>query len=303
MKKVFVFHEVYDLSIFEKTIAFLSKKYEFKNLSEFISSDKDNICHITFDDGHYTFTKAFEILKRRNIPITLFISVDKILNENNFWFQDIEYLNMKLKDQLLLNFCQFFSISYDNQFKLFDYLKSLKIDEIHKFISVTKSRYEIRVPNFNISLNNLEKFSKDCLIELGSHTVNHPILLNETIYLSEKEIKDSIKNLNNFLGKKIETFAYPNGVKQLDYSEREKKILKSNGIKYAFTMNLHNFDEKKFDYLEIPRISLANNFFKNLILFYIPEIYNKLSKTNLPFIKKSEIIRRNKLKKISNLQY
>ena len=301
MKKVFVFHEVYNLSIFEKTISFLSKKYEFKNLFEFINSDRDDICHITFDDGHHTFTKAYEILKKNNIPSTLFISIDKILDEKNFWFQDIEYLNLKLKDRLLLNFCDFFSISYNNQFKLFDYLKLLKIDEIHEFINETKNRYQIKVPNFNISSKDLEKLSKDCLLELGSHTVNHPILLNEKNNLSEIEIKDSINNLNNFLNKKVVSFAYPNGIKQLDYSEREKNILKNNGIKYAFTMNLHNFNENKFDHLEIPRISFANNFFKNLILFYIPEIYNKLSKTDIPFIKKSEIVRRFKLKKSFNM--
>ena len=141
-----------------------------------------------------------------------------------------------------------------------------------------------------------EKF-KENLLELGAHTVNHPILLNETYEKSELEIKNSIVNLNKFLNKQTTSFAYPNGIKKLDYDKREKDILKNNGIKYAFTMSLNNFNKSKFDFLEIPRISFGNNYYKNKILFFYPEFYNKISKTNLPFIKKSEITRRLKLKK------
>ena len=91
MKKVFVFHEINNFSIFKKTILLITKNYKFMNLVDFINSNEKNICHITFDDGHHSFDKAFKILKEKNIPSTLFISVDKILKKKNFWFQDIDY--------------------------------------------------------------------------------------------------------------------------------------------------------------------------------------------------------------------
>ena len=56
------------------------------NLVDFINSHEKNICHITFDDGHYSFEKAFEILKEKNSS-TLFISIDKILNKKIFGFK------------------------------------------------------------------------------------------------------------------------------------------------------------------------------------------------------------------------
>ena len=116
--------------------------------------------------------------------------------------------------------------------------------------------------------------------------------MNEENEKSELEIRNSIINLSNFLNKQIISFAYPNGIKKLDYDNREKNILKKYGIKYAFTMNLNNFNTDEHDLFEIPRISFGNNYFKNIILFLLPHLYNKLSKTNLPFIKKSEITRR-----------
>ena len=298
MKKVFVFHEINDFSIFKKTILLITKNYKFKNLVDFINSNEKNICHITFDDGHHSFEKAFKILKERNIPSTLFISIDKILKKKNFWFQDIEYINAKLNNQFNEEFNDFFSIKINNKaFELFDYIKLYKIEKIEEFINLLVKKYCIKLPNFNISLEKINELSKENLLELGAHTVNHPILLNETNERSELEIKNSIENLSNFLNKQIISFAYPNGIKKLDYDNREINILKKNGIKYAFTMNLNNFDINQHDYLEIPRISFGNNFYKNKILFFVPHLYNQLSKTNLPFIKKSEITRRLKLKK------
>ncbi len=298
MKKVFVFHEINDFTIFKKTILLITKNYKFKNLVDFINSNEKNICHITFDDGHHSFDKAFKILKERNIPSTLFISIDKILKKKNFWFQDIEYINTKLNNKLNEEFNDFFSIKINNKvFKLFDYIKLYKIEKIEEFINLLVKKYSIKLPNFNISLEKMNELSKENLLELGAHTVNHPILLNETNEISELEIKNSIENLSNFLNKQIISFAYPNGIKKLDYADREKNILKKSGIKYAFTMNLNNFDTNEYDNLEIPRISFGNNFYKNKILFSYPYLYNKLSKINLPFIKKSEITRRLKLKK------
>jgi peptidoglycan/xylan/chitin deacetylase (PgdA/CDA1 family) len=298
MKKVFVFHEINNFSIFKKTISLISKNYKFTNLVDFINSYEKNICHITFDDGHHSFEKAFEILKEKKIPSTLFISIDKILNKKNFWFQDIDYLKEKLNDKFNQEFYNFFLLKKNNKsFKFYDYLKFCRIEKIDQFINLLIKKYNINVPLFNISLEKLNELSKENLLELGAHTVNHPILLNEENEKSELEIANSIINLSNFLNKQIISFAYPNGIKKLDYDNREKNILKKYGIKYAFTMNLNNFNIDEHDLLEIPRISFGNNYFKNIILFLLPYLYNKLSKTNLPFIKKSEITRRLMLNK------
>ena len=298
MKKVFVFHEINNFSIFKKTISLISKNYKFMNLVDFINSNEKNICHITFDDGHHSFENAFKILKEKNIPLTLFISIDKILKKENFWFQDIDYLKVKLNDKFNDEFNNFFSIKKNyKSFELYDYLKFYRIEKIDEFIYLLVNKYNISLPLFNISKEKLKELSRENLLELGAHTVNHPILLNEENEKSELEIKNSIVNLSNFLNKQIVSFAYPNGIKKLDYDNREKNILKKNGIKYAFTMNLNNFNINQHDFLEIPRISFGNNYYKNIILFSFPNLYNKLSKTNLPFIKKSEITRRLKFKK------
>ena len=138
--------------------------------------------------------------------------------------------------------------------------------------------------------------SKESLIEFGAHTVNHPILLNETLNQTQFEIKKSIYDLNEYLNKKVTTFAYPNGIRDLDFNNREKHILRENRIKYAFSMHSDNFQNNLSDNLELPRISLSHNLIKNYILFKMPNLYSEISKINLPFLKKSENVKRFKLK-------
>ena len=70
------------------------------------------------------------------------------------------------------------------------------------------------------------------MIEIGGHTVTHPILDRLPDVLVEKEIVGSKVKLEELLQRPVETFAYPNG----DFDERSLKIAAEN-FRYAFTTN------------------------------------------------------------------
>ena len=299
MKKIVVFHEIYNLKVFKKTIFLLKKNFKFVSLNSLISSNDNNLCHITFDDAHFTFINAFEFLKKQQIPTTLFLSIDKINKKNNFWFQDIDYINNQLKDEFNKEFNNHFNV-HDNKkrFNSLEIIKSFNIDKIHDFIKIIKSKYKLNIPYVNISLNEMEKLKNEKLLDFGAHTMNHPILANESTEKANYEIKKSIDELEIFLQRKTTTFAYPNGIVDLDFTKREKDILKINNIKYAFTMNLDSYNEDKFDNYEIPRISFGENLFKNYLINKNVNFYKKISNINIPFLRSTENYRRLQLKKI-----
>ena len=82
---------------------------------------------------------------------------------------------MKLNNQFNEEFNDFFSIKINNKaFELFDYIKLYKIEKIEEFINLLVKKYCIKLPNFNISLEKINELSKENLLELGAHTVNHP---------------------------------------------------------------------------------------------------------------------------------
>ena len=55
------------------------------------------------------------------------------------------------------------------------------------------------------------KENTDIYVEIGSHTVNHPLLVYEDDATVEHEVGESRKVLEGKVGKRIRAFAYPNG--------------------------------------------------------------------------------------------
>jgi len=102
----------------------------------------------------------------------------------------------------------------------------------------------------------LQELHKSGLVSIGAHTLNHPILKNETDEVANKEIKSSIKGLSEILGEKVKYFAYPNGTPDLDFSEREQEWLKSLDIKLAFSTENRSFNRKD-NPLSIPRNGIS----------------------------------------------
>jgi peptidoglycan/xylan/chitin deacetylase (PgdA/CDA1 family) len=72
-------------------------------------------------------------------------------------------------------------------------------------------------------------------IEIGGHTVNHPILARADAGDQRREIAENLRSIREWTGKSVRTFAYPNGRPGLDYDADTRTILRDAGIDIAFT--------------------------------------------------------------------
>ena len=77
----------------------------------------------------------------------------------------------------------------------------------------------------------MKKIAFSQYITIGGHTVTHPILTNCNDNESFYEIQNSKLQLEDWLPKTIDTFAYPNG----SFSEREVNYLDQLNFKLGFT--------------------------------------------------------------------
>jgi peptidoglycan/xylan/chitin deacetylase (PgdA/CDA1 family) len=68
-------------------------------------------------------------------------------------------------------------------------------------------------------------------VEIGAHTVNHPLLSYESDTTVDCELRVSKQVLEEKLGKKVRAFAYPNG----DWDERVRRSVEHAGYECAFT--------------------------------------------------------------------
>ena len=100
----------------------------------------------------------------------------------------------------------------------------------------------------------LKNLSESNLIEIGGHTISHPILSRLSPEDQEYEILEGRKELEKVIDHPVSLFAYPYGDQQ-SYTQQTIEILKENGFKGAVTASnaVVNFSSNLF---ELHRITI-----------------------------------------------
>ena len=70
-------------------------------------------------------------------------------------------------------------------------------------------------------------------MQIGAHTINHPILARIDLQNAEHEIRASKVTLEKMLGEPVSLFAYPNGKPNQDYRPEHCKIVQELGFSAA----------------------------------------------------------------------
>lgn len=304
MNKIINFHDVRNTIWFERTLHVLRSRFRFVRISDiedfyFNGKKLKNTCHLTIDDGDLTFYNfIYPVLKKMQIPATIFVSAKICTNLSNFWFQEIRTFDQyKIRKIISENYK--IDLNILKSFPIDTILKNMSISQIWCLIDKYKSVYKSELEgNYNMSIKQLREIDREGLVTIGAHTLNHPILANEPIETSEKEIVDSIKGLENELEHEIRYFAYPNGTPDLDYSIREIEILRKTNCRLAFSTEAKDFTLSD-NPLSIPRYGLSRG---NKIFIRTKLFLGKYWNTVRSIKSKDEIKLRNKLKKKINFQ-
>lgn len=227
---------------FEKVIIWCKKKgYNFVHIDEITDYAKGKplkhkkMVHFSFDDGWLTNKALIPVIEKYNVPITIFVPVEP-LESGNFWWN---YVYAKHK-----------SSSKVEEFKTYDEEKFNR--------EVNKIKQEIKLDREAVTFNDLTEMSKHPLINIQSHTYNHPILTNVCDQQLDFELSESKKYLSSLLDKDIDTFSYPNG----SFGKREEGVV-SKHYKCGYTTE-EEFVQPGCNLFRIPRTGLIDNYWSNL---------------------------------------
>jgi peptidoglycan/xylan/chitin deacetylase (PgdA/CDA1 family) len=91
-------------------------------------------------------------------------------------------------------------------------------------------------------------------MEIGAHTVSHPILARIDESAARREIAKSRELLAQIVERPIRFFAYPNGRPDTDYSRRDVEIVRSLGFEAAFSTEW-GAAERGADRFQLPRFT------------------------------------------------
>lgn len=285
---------------FEQQLSILKKEFTVLSFCDYIQavnsgmSFRKPIAVITVDDGYYDFYEiAYPLLKQYQLPATLFITTKFVDKEMWFWWDKIRYILVHgaAKECFFEYRDKGFNISVVSnddiekswQF-LADYCMRLPEDEKREFLGQLSVAMHVNLPASGplefkaVGWDEVAEMHKNG-IEIGSHTLTHPILTAIDDNRLEEEVRFSKRVIEDRLHTIVNSFSYPNG-KPGDYDKRVMEGAEKAGYTGAAIVDCDNRVTFNNAYI-VTRLTVSNRIDNVEWKLYGIEIIIKCIKTLL----------------------
>jgi peptidoglycan/xylan/chitin deacetylase (PgdA/CDA1 family) len=208
-----LFHDISPKNA-EKIFGYLKKRYSLIPLQDLLGNYSAGTWNvpkkpmvITFDDGVAGNYALLPLIKKMDIPVTIFLCAGIINTKRHFWFPphhpDYTFFALRqMSNKRRLSVLQDIGFTPETEFENAQALSKKQIEEMAPYV------------NFQ------------------SHTLFHPFLPTCTAEEAEQEIAGSKHLLEREYGLKINAFSYPNG----DFSPRDCELCKKAGYACAISL-------------------------------------------------------------------
>lgn len=181
---------------------------------------------ITIDDGYRdAYEVAFPILRRYGAPATLFAATDFVDGRDWLWTDKLRYVETRLQGRKRLN-----------AGLLNEELKRVPAADRAQRIAAIARENGVALPASPPADCQPMTWSQaremDAAgVEIGSHTVTHPILPLMTSEQIARELRESRRRVEEELDRPVTSFCYPNG----DHDARVRDEVERAGYRVAVT--------------------------------------------------------------------
>jgi peptidoglycan/xylan/chitin deacetylase (PgdA/CDA1 family) len=222
---------------------------------------------ITFDDGYAdNLYAAMPALEAYRVPATVYVTTGYLGVPENLWWDELAKLILdpaSRQEELRLNlnghhYAYAFPLqagkpdgpdpnskwraweaapdprqsAYVAIYGMLLPLSNTERDKALEQLRRGATRYADRRQHRCLTANELRKLASGDLVEIGAHTVTHPVLAQLPLDQQEKEIGGSKRRLEALTGKNVASFAYPYGKKH-HYNRQTVEAVRANGFTYA----------------------------------------------------------------------
>lgn len=193
---------------------------------------------ITFDDGYAdNHHVAMPILKRHGLTATFFIATG-FLDGGRMWndtiIETIRRSKVAVLDLSSLGLGRYALGSIEEQRSaiaaLIDQIKYWPVVERVSITEQLAHLAQVQLPQDLMMTSREVKAMHRAGMQIGAHTVSHPILARLTDEQARQEIGDSKHFLEQLLGERVGLFAYPNGKPGEDYTPQTVDVVRSLGF-------------------------------------------------------------------------
>jgi peptidoglycan/xylan/chitin deacetylase (PgdA/CDA1 family) len=253
---------------FEQQLDVLKRDYQplsLIELAEAVSQNHipDRAVVVTFDDGYLDNLEfAKPLLAKYEIPATVFVTARGSNNPREFWWDELEKLLLHAE-----TLPPWLELTIDHQQHhwqlgealsparsqpewnvldeaaalprqgLYLFLSSLLrpldefqrnalLDELSEWSGISRTA---RMTHRCMDDDQLRNLVHDGLIDVGAHTITHPVLAFRSLEEQRAEIVGSRRRLEEILNQEVMTFSYPYGTYR-DYSDETVSMVRENGF-------------------------------------------------------------------------
>ena len=262
-----LFPEVPEAGFFERQLYWLRDWFNALPLREGVErlrsrSLPPRALAITFDDGYGdNESVALPILKRLGLPATFFVSTG-FLDGGRMWNDKvIESIRACEKPQIDLTHCQLGihdlqtiprrRAAIDTILKTIKHLPSAQRSD--RVAAISEAAGTDPVDALMMTSEQVRRLHRAGM-EIGAHTVNHPILAVLNRDEARREIAESKEHLEGLLGDRVRLFAYPNGVPMSDYVADQVQLVRQCGFSAAVS-TAWGVASAGSDFFQLPRFT------------------------------------------------
>lgn len=195
---------------------------------------QEKLAFISLDDGWKQNFELLPIIEKYHVPVCIFVATEPVLS-GNFWW---EYVS-KFRDKREL-----------------EEFKKLPYKEFYRQLEEMKS--QIKLKRSAMTKEEVIAISHHPLVSIQAHTVNHPILTTQPDDVVEMEMREGKKILEEWIGKEVFAFSYPNGRNTCRESNMARKY-----YDIAFTTKQKHIHIGK-DIMLLPRYGLTGQWPRDL---------------------------------------
>ena len=196
---------------------------------------------ITFDDGYAdNYHVALPILQRHGLTATFFIATG-FLNGGRMWndtlIESVRGCALPLLDLTSLGAGQHVLGGVDDRRNAIQALiGQCKYLPLVRRVAVTEEVTRLAratLPSDLMMTSHEVSALRQAGMQIGAHTVSHPILARIDDRQAHQEVADSKLFLEQLLGERVSLFAYPNGKPGADYTQNTVDIVRRLGFDAA----------------------------------------------------------------------
>jgi peptidoglycan/xylan/chitin deacetylase (PgdA/CDA1 family) len=220
---------------------------------------------ITFDDGYAdNHDVALPILQRHGLPATFYIATG-FLDGGRMWNDTvIEAIRRTAIERIDLvgtaaGALGSLTVGDTEQRRhaidrLLGTIKYLALDDRLECASDIARRAKVKLPDDLMMRSEQVLELRRAGMQIGAHTVSHPILAKLDPETARREIASSKEALESLLGERVTLFAYPNGKPGEDYDESSVEAVKALGFSSAVS-TAWGAARRDSDPFQIPRFT------------------------------------------------